>query len=153
MKLETNLFGMIDTEQVKVLTFEDGIVGFPEFTQFTLIVDEENTNAKIFWLQSLNDGTFALPLVDPFAIFDSYNPIVEDDWFATLGDHEEDDLLVFLTMHVPEDITKMTVNQKAPVILNSKTGRGCQIIVEDENYQVKCPVYDRLKERQAKEGD
>lgn len=157
MNVETSNFGTMDVAEDKILTFQDGIIGFPDLNRFTLIVNEpdekqEDVN-KIFWLQSLDDSTFTLPVVDPFAIFEEYNPIVEDEWFKPLGEHEPDDLLVLLTMTVPKDITKMSVNQKAPIVINSNTQKACQIIVEGDEYQVHCPVYDILKARSGKEAE
>lgn len=146
MLLETNMFGTIETDGVKKLLFEDGIIGFPDMKNFTLITDAEDAGEnKIYWLQSLDDGTFAMPIVNPFAILDEYNPIVEDEWFAPLGEHTEEDLLVFLALTVPAEVEKMSLNQKAPIIINSRTQKGCQIIVEDESYEIHFPIYDILK--------
>lgn len=154
MQINTELFGEIIVDDNKVITFTDGIIGFAELQKFTLIVDEDNTDArKIFWLQSLDDGTFAMPIVDPFAIFEDYNPVVEDEWFNSLGEHAEEDLLVFLAMTVPEDIEQMTVNQKAPIIVNTKTNQACQIIVDGDEYQVRCPIYDLLKAKNKEAGE
>lgn len=146
MLLETNIFGTIETDGVKKLLFEDGIIGFPDMKNFTLIMDEENTaESRIYWLQSLDDGAFAMPIVNPFDILDEYNPVVEDEWFRPLGECEEEDLLVFLALTVPAQIEEMSLNQKAPIIINSKTQKGCQIIVEDESYEVRYKIYDILK--------
>lgn len=154
MQIETQLFGTIAVEDDKVITFSEGIIGFPELKRFTLIVDEDNADsAKVFWLQSLDEGSFAMPVVDPFVIFDEYNPVVEDEWFKSLGEHTEDDLLVFLTLVVPEDVTEMTVNQKAPIVINTNTSNACQIIVEGDEYQIRYPIYDILKAKNEKAGD
>ena len=154
MQIKTELFGEIQIEDNKIITFNNGIIGFTDLRRFTLIVDGDNTDSrKIFWLQSVDDGTFAMPIVDPFAIFDEYNPVVEDEWFRGLGEYAEDDLLVFLTMTVPEDITKMTVNQKAPIIINTKTNQACQIIVDGDEYLIRCPIYDLLKKKNQEAGE
>lgn len=154
MQIETQLFGTITAADDKIITFSDGIIGFPDMNRFTLIVDEDNgDSAKVFWLQSLDDGAFAMPVVDPFVIFDEYNPVVEDEWFRCLGEYTEDDLLVFLTLAVPEDITKMTVNKKAPIIINTRTNYACQIIVDGDEYPVHCPVYEILKFRNKEAGE
>lgn len=154
MNIETRNFGAMEIAEDKILTFQDGLIGFPDLKKFTLIVDEESEDRnKIFWLQSLEDGEFALPIVDPFAIFEEYNPVVEEEWFNQLGEFEQEDLLVLLTMTVPKDITQISVNQKAPIVINSNTNKACQIIVEGDDYQVRCPVYDILKAQNEKEGE
>lgn len=154
MQVMTEYFGEITVDDDKVINFADGIIGFADLKKFTLIVDEDNSNSKkIYWLQSMDDGSFAMPIVDPFAIFDEYNPVVEDEWFNSLGEHAEEDLLVFLAMTVPEDIEQMTVNQKAPIIINTKTNQACQIIVDGDEYKVRCPIYDLLKARSKEAGE
>lgn len=154
MTIQTQLFGAITVDENKIITFSDGIIGFPGLKKFIFIKDEEEADSKrVFWLQSMDDTDFAMPLVDPFAIFDEYNPVVEDEWFRALGDHTEEDLLVFLTMAVPEDVTKMTVNQRAPIIVNMNTSKAIQIIIDGEEYQIHCPVYDILKSKNQKAGE
>lgn len=154
MNIETQLFGTIEINEDKIITFEDGIIGFPDLQKFAFLSDEDHKDSsKIFWLQSMDDESFAMPIVDPFVIFDEYNPIVEDEWFNRLGEYEDEDLMVFLTMTVPEDITKMTVNQKAPLIINTNTKKACQIIVDGEDCLVRCPVYELLKSKNQKAGE
>ena len=156
MNVETQLFGSITITDDKIINFSDGIIGFPDYKRFTLIIGgekEQENEAAVFWLQSMDDGDFAIPVVDPFAVFEEYNPVIEDEWLKGLGGHNEEDLLVFLTMTVPEDITQMTVNQKAPLVINTDTQKACQIIVEDDTYQVRCPVYELLKSRNQEAGE
>ena len=48
---------------------------------------------------------------------------------------------------------EMTVNLRGPVIVNSATCKGCQIIIESDEYKVKYPIYDKLAAaKKAKEG-
>jgi len=58
-------------------------------------------------------------------------------------------LAVFCTVTVPEDLTKMTINLKAPIIVNADTLKGVQLIADNEDYAVKYPIYHILKERQG----
>ena len=47
----------------------------------------------------------------------------------------------------------MTANLKAPIVINADTRKGCQVIVENHDYKVKYPVYERFaKAKQEKEG-
>ena len=39
MKANTRLFGEIDIQEDKIVTLEQGIIGFPELKKFTLIYD------------------------------------------------------------------------------------------------------------------
>lgn len=45
MKLKTRVFGEIDIDDEKIITFENGIIGFPDLKRFTLIFNEEKREA------------------------------------------------------------------------------------------------------------
>ena len=49
-----------------------------------------------------------------------------------------------------DPLTKMTVNLKAPFVINVATRKACQVIVE--GYEVKFPIYDILQ-KMKKEGE
>lgn len=147
MNIVTRLFGEIGVDINKVIHFPSGIIGFEKYKQFMIIHDAEATATNIVWLQSLDEPDLALPVINPLLVKPDYNPVVEDELFKNIGELNEDEgeMLVFVTMTVPPDITKITCNLKAPIIINPVTLRGCQIIVENEDYLVKHPVYDALK--------
>jgi flagellar assembly factor FliW len=48
-------------------------------------------------------------------------------------------------MTIPSDVTKMTVNLNAPIVINADTGKAVQSVVANDDYDVKCPIYDKLK--------
>ena len=80
MKITTKVFGEVDIEESKILHFPQGIVGFPELTDFALIHDIEKEGVcAIRWLQSMQEPSFAMPVMDPLAVKPDYNPIVEDE--------------------------------------------------------------------------
>ena len=104
------------------------------------------------WLQSLDEPQFAIPVVDPAGICADYNPTVNDELLTPLGQFSEESLFVLVTIRVPSDITRMTINLKGPIIINTDNLRGEQIIVEDE-VQTRFPIYDILKSRKEKAGE
>ena len=146
MNLETKLFGTVGMSEEKKIHFPGGIIGFPDLKDFILIHDEEvEENNKISWMQSVQEPAFALPVINPLIVKPIYNPMVDDKLLKPLGEWTDDDLLVLVTITVPSDLTKMTVNLKAPMLINSKERKACQIILEEEEYPVKYPIYDILK--------
>ena len=74
-----------------------------------------------------------------------------DELLKGLGDLNEENLLVLVTVSIPSDLTKMTVNLKGPIVINSETRKACQVIVEGNDYVVKFPIYDILQARKAGE--
>lgn len=151
MTLQTKVFGEVTIEEEKIITFPGGIIGFPELTQFTLLHDEDDGIATIHWLQSLQEPGFAMPVMDPLFVKEDYNPEIEDELLKVLGEWKQDELLVLVTVSVPQELEKMTVNLKGPIVINGANRKACQVIVEGDVYKVKFPIYDILQARKAGE--
>lgn len=153
MKVDTRVFGEIDIEDEKSIFFEQGIIGFPNLQNFALIYNsEKEKKGAISWLQSLDEPTFALPVMDPLTMCPDYNPQVEDELLKPLGELTEDNLFVLVTVTVPQNIEEIAINLKAPIVINSATRRAGQVIVEDD-YPVKYKIYDKIKEAKGKVGE
>ncbi|MCR4791533.1 MAG: flagellar assembly protein FliW [Lachnospiraceae bacterium] len=151
MLIKTRIFGEVEIDDEKIITFEDGIIGFPELKRFALMHDEEKgSDAGIRYFQSIEEPGFAMPVMSPFMVCETYNPQVNDELLSSLGDFKDEDLLVLVTVTVPTDLTKMTVNLQGPLVINPDARKGAQIIVEGNDYPVRFPIYDILKSR--KEG-
>ena len=152
MRINTRLFGEIEVSEDKIITFPGGIIGFPEMQKFTLIFDEEKgTNAGIRWMQSLDEAGFALPVMDPLVVKADYNPEVDDELLKGLGNIGPDNLLVLVTVTVPADLTKMSVNLQGPIVINVEERKACQVIIDGEDYPIKYPIYDILQARKGGE--
>lgn len=89
----------------------------------------------------------ALPVVKPWIIKEDYNPVVEDELLSHIGELTEENLVILVTMTVPEQIEQMSVNLKAPIIVNADTRKGAQIICDNNDYEVKYKIYDILNEK------
>lgn len=154
MKIQTKIFGEIDIAEDKILFFEKGIIGFPDMKKFTLLHDEkQGSGVGIRFLQSLDEPTFAMPVMDPLLVKPDYDPSVDDELLASAGKLTADNILVLVTASVPADITKMSVNLQGPIIINVDERKACQVIVDAEQYPVKFPIYDVLKARKEREQD
>ena len=146
MLIKTRYFGEIDVDDAKILTFDEGLIGFENLKKFTLIYNNETeASSNVTWLQSLDEPLVAFPVINPFYIMTDYNPIVEDEVLIPRGELKEDSTAIFLTLTVPSDITKMTTNLKAPIIINADTKKGCQVIAENPDYVVKYNIYEVIQ--------
>ena len=150
MTVNTRLFGEVTIDDDKIIKLEKGIVGFPDLKNFTLIYDNEKGEGErsIMWFQSLDEPQFAMPVLNPIDIVSDYNPTVNDELLEPLGDLNEDNLYVLVTVKVPKKLEEMTINLKAPIIINSENLQGGQIIVEDD-VDVRFPIYEILKSRKG----
>ena len=106
MKITTRIFGEVEIADDKIICFENGIIGFPELKKFALIHDEEKgTNAGIRFLQSLDEPTFAMPVMDPLVVKPDYDPQVDDELLAAAGDINPENILVLVTVTIPWRLT------------------------------------------------
>ncbi len=154
MKLTTRIFGEVEIEDSKIINFPNGIIGFPDLKRFTLMHDEtDEGQATIKWLQSIEEPGFAMPVLDPLIVCSDYNPVVDIKDVKGMGELDEKELLVLVTVTVPHDLTKMTVNLMGPFIINVSDMTAVQTIVDNDDYPVKFPIYDILqKNKKDKEG-
>ncbi len=144
MEVTTKVFGTVTIDDEKIIHFPSGIVGFPDLKKFALMHDVENAGSGLGYLVSLDEPAFAMPVLNPLIVKPDYNPEVEDDFLAPLGELTPDNTLVMVTVTVPHDLEKMSVNLMAPFIINSDNLKAAQIILEGD-YQIKFPIYQILK--------
>ena len=153
MVAQTRFFGEVTIDDDKVLDFPNGIIGIEDKHKYAIIYDiEKGDDTAVRWIQSMEDPYLALPVIEPFAILDEYNPIVEDGWLEPIDSPADDDIVVLLPLTVSSDVTKVTANMKAPIIINAAACKGAQIIVENADYDAKFNVYDAVQKRKAGEG-
>ncbi len=153
MKAKTRLFGDIEIENEKIIKMDQGIIGFPDLKNFTLIFDSDRGDkSAIMWLQSMDDGDIAMPVMVPTDIIPEYNPTVSNELLEPLGELTPDNTYILVTVTVPQNIQNISVNLKAPIIVNMDTNKGSQIIVEDD-YAVRHKIYDLIKDGKKKAGE
>jgi flagellar assembly factor FliW len=154
MIVKTKHFGEIDLDEAKIITFEQGIMGFEDYKNYTILYDtEDGEKASISWLQSLDEQALAIPVINPLLVKPDYNPVVEDELLKPLGEINEENVVLLLTITVPADLTKMSVNLKAPFVINADTRKGSQIIVENQEYEVKYNIYSMLQKLKEEKGE
>ena len=71
---------------------------------------------------------------------------------APLGQLNEENTYILVTVTVPKKVEDFSVNLKAPIIVNMDNHKGVQLIVEDD-YPVKYKVYQILKDKKEKAGE
>ena len=90
--------------------------------------------------------------MDPLLVSGDYNPEVEDELLKSTGPLTQEETLVLVTVSVPKDLSKMSVNLQAPIIINTENRKAAQVIVNTDIYPIKFYIYDILQ-RIKKEGE
>lgn len=140
MTTETARFGSISYTNDDVVTFDHGLVGFPGLSSFVLIRHGEDSPFR--WLQSVDQGEIAFLVVDPAHYIEGYAPEVSESEAGALELKEETPRLVYTIVSIPPGKPEeMTVNLAGPIVVNLETGRGRQIVLEDDRYPIRQKVF------------
>jgi len=142
MQLNTKHFGVIEIDEKEILYFPSGIPGFENVKKFTLLGRQEN-EAPFFWLQGVDDPALAFVVTDPFAINDNYYVDADDDEIKIIEAKDPERILTLAIVTVPNDITKMSVNLKAPILINMDNNKGMQVIMKNETFPVKYYIMEK----------
>ena len=154
MLVQTRFFGEVDIEDEKILTFDNGIMGFEDMKRWTLIYDiEKSSEGPISWFQSLDMAELALPVINPYTVTAVYEPVVEDELLKPLGEFKDEELVTLLTITIPsEDPSKTTANFRAPILINPVNRKGIQVIVNNEDYPIKFSIYESVQKMKAEKN-
>lgn len=123
---------------VPVVEMRGGLLGFPEYTQFTLI--KMNDEGLVYRLQSLQDEAINFVVVPAASFFPSYAPVVDDEVAARFDLVNGREVLILLVVTLGESFKDSTVNLMAPLLLDPAAQIAEQIIVENANLSVRTPL-------------
>ena len=150
MIIETTRFGSVEVRDEDMLVFEHGLPGFPEEKSFAFIVVD--AESPFSFLQSLKDPNLTFLLVNPFLFFKDYEFELDDAIAASLGFAEGDQPQVSSIVTVPESINDMTVNLLAPIVINWKSQKAVQVVLENKQYSTRHRLLPENSPKAAGEG-
>src|SRR5437879_3934954 len=81
--VESTRFGSLQVDQQLVITMTEGLIGFENCKRYVVLDPDESNPIK--WLQSLDDGGIAFPIVDPWRFKPDYAPTISDVDAKSLG--------------------------------------------------------------------
>ncbi len=143
MELETTRFGTIRIRPEDIITFEDGLVGLGQYRQFVLI--QHADDSPFWWLQSVEEPSLALLLIDPWYFCSDYEVVLSDEEVVRLQLSESTPKVVLTTVTIPRGKPHaMTSNLMAPLVINLEARLGRQVILEDERYHTRHPILQEM---------
>lgn len=138
MKLHSRCHGTIEYNENDVINFPKGLPGFENLKKFIIFTLEENKMFRM--LHSIEDTEIGLIVVSPLQVIKDYQFELRKSEIKDLDLKEEKDAVVYNTVCLNKDIYKITVNLRAPIIINTKNNLGEQLILDNEEYNVKYPL-------------
>lgn len=143
MKVNTTRFGELQVNNEDIINFSEGLLGFETLSQFFVVDPGDST--LILWLQSIEDASIAFPIIEP--------KIFKPDYIAKLLPADMNsvklenisDAKIYSILTIPSDITTMSANLKAPIVINNDKKVARQIVLQDNKLSVKYDMYKELK--------
>ena len=138
MEIISTIHGNISYSLEDVIKFEKSIPGFEDIKNFIIKDADEDGPFKI--LQSIDDVNIGFVLISPFDIEENYEIKLTDEIIERLRIKESSDVVLYSLVTLSSKVENITVNLKAPIVINIKEKKGEQFIVDKEIYKIKHPL-------------
>ncbi|KJR68243.1 flagellar assembly protein FliW [Bacillus velezensis] len=135
MIIKTKYHGEIRIDEGQIISFENGLPGFNDETQFVVLPLSEDS--PFLALQSVKQEHIAFIVTSPFIFFKGYEFDIDHATLELLHIEDIEDVEVMAILTLEEPFENTTANLKAPIIVNKKEMKAKQIILHDASYETK----------------
>lgn len=140
MKIATKYHGIKEYNEEDIITFNKGIPGFEALKKFIIFSVEENELFSI--LHSIEDEETGIVVTSPFTKFKDYEFKLSDEKIQELNITSTEEVLVLNTVTLNSKLEDITINLKAPIVINIKAKLGEQIILDNEKFIIKQTLFN-----------
>lgn len=154
MIIKTMHFGEVEVDEKSIIHFEEGIPGFDDIKSYVVLSDG-NKDTPFRWLQAVEQPHPAFAIISPFEVNKDYEVEIDKATEEALEIKDSSEVVIYSIVVIPEDISKMTANLKAPIIINTANNKGKQMIMDNSLYDIRHYILDELlkvNEVQRQEG-
>lgn len=139
MQCRSTRFGTCDVPNESVLTFPNGILGFPDCRRYVIL--DHDTDAPFKWLQSLDEPGLAFVILDPAYFHPEYDVQAPTEALAEVQGRDDDELIVSVLLTIPsDDPTGITANLRGPLLMNPRT-KLCKQLILSDSYPTRFPLF------------
>jgi flagellar assembly factor FliW len=131
--IQSDQLGSVDIDESKILSFDDGLLGFPDITRFAVV--DAGDDGTYFWLQAVDDPQLAFLVAVPWAFFPDYAPVLSDADQDALALTDAADATLFCLLTITDD--GVTANLLGPLVVNTATRQGRQVVLGDSDYSTR----------------
>lgn len=139
IKIVSSRLGEIEYGEDDLITLCSPFLGFPDLNDFLLISNE--ASYPLLWFQSVEEPDICFIIVESDAFFKDYSPHISKRELKVLAVDSLADVKIFCIVVIPDDPKMSTANLRAPLVVNFNKKLAKQIILDDENYKIKTPLF------------
>lgn len=147
----TKPFGEIKIDERQIISFPDGIPGF-DYIRYFVLLDSGDANSPFKWLQALDEESLAFVIIQPSDFMDDYEPEISQADLDAIECVDEQKLLIFSIVTIPDDPAKMTANLQGPIMINTEKRIGRQSISMNERYSVRHRILAEMQKTSGAGG-
>jgi len=137
-------FGEMQINEQDILKFDKGLYGFESVTEYILLSEDENS--PVLLLQPIRGQVPSFVVVDPYAVYPQYDPQMSKEDLHAFSEGDARDLRFLLIAALKDNPEESAVNLKSPVVIDSKTKKARQGILENQDYPIR---YRFLSKKEA----
>ena len=137
--LESSRFGTIEVPEAIRLDFPQGMIGFPEHTEYVLL--KQRQDSVFMWLHSTTDPHLAFPVVLPWAFHWEYEVKLGDDDLEAISVENASQISIMCVVNVGADVRKGTINLFSPIVINNDTRLARQVINTADGYSTRDALF------------
>lgn len=132
MVIQSTRLGELAVPEEEIVTFPQGLPGFPEETAFAYI--PYGPDSPFAFLQSVAQPELTFFVAEPFVFFKDYEFELGDELAGEIGLNAGTPFQVFTIVTVPEQLEEMTANLLAPVVINWQERTAVQVVLDRKGY-------------------
>ncbi len=136
MIIETSRFGQLEVDAERLITFDEGILGFPEQKQYALVQTGEGSG--FYWLQSVCTRDLAFVVCDPRLFVADYQVPVKLAELESIGLTSPEQAQVFIIVNKMDEL--LTGNLQGPLVVHVETRKGHQLVLSNKRYSTRHPL-------------
>jgi flagellar assembly factor FliW len=143
VKINTTRFNELEVDKKDIIEFTEGLLGFENLKKFFIVDPGDQT--LILWLQSIDDASVAFPIIEPKIFQPNFSVKLLPLELNSLNLENLSNASVYTILTIPQNVTEMSANLKAPIIINNKSKIARQIVLQDSKLEVRFKMYLDLK--------
>lgn len=141
IKINTKRFGEMEFSEDSVVRVIGGLIGLSGYENFIIIRYQDDS--PFYWLQCVDEPELALVMVNPLLFKPDYDPPIPMSVTQELDIQGAGELSVFVIVTIPAGNPQdMTANLLGPLVVNPRSRRARQLVLDDRLYSHRYRVID-----------
>lgn len=139
MMIETKLLGEVEINESEILTFEQGLLGLPEYKKYILL--SLDVDLPLALLQSTEEASIGFVVAFPYAFKKDFEFDLSEEDIQDLKIVSPEDAITYAIVTLKESFDDSTINLLAPLVINTKNKTAKQIVLQDNSqYSLQFPL-------------